>query len=89
MKISISKLLLNSLNNLLIDINFAILYILKLNQQIIYSLVLINSGTFGYRFIVHSYMLKYNIPMILLNTSRTLEPFDKNFIKYRQIIHIA
>lgn len=71
------------------DGHLAIPCILKLNQQTIYSLALINSSLSGFGFIDNFYAHKYNIPMILLNTPLTLEAFDGNPTEYGQITHIA
>lgn len=82
MKISISKLPLDSSDDLLINGHLAIPCILKLNQQTIYSSALIDSGASGYGFIDHSYVHKHNISMILLNTPWTLKAFDKKPTEY-------
>lgn len=89
MKIPISKLLLDSFDNLLINKHFVILCILKLNQQTIHIPALINSSAFEFGFINNFYIYKYNISMISLDTSQTLKIFDKNHTKYGQIIYIA
>ena len=79
----------DSSDNLLIDGHLTIPCILKLNQQTIHSSALIYSGASGYGFIDHSYAHKHNIPIILLNTPRTLKAFNGNPTEYGQITHIA
>lgn len=81
MRIS-SSLLADTSDHLLIDGYFALLYILKICQQVVHSLVLIDCSASGYRFIDHFYVHKHNIPIILLNISRILEAFDEKPTKY-------
>ena len=71
------------------DGHLAIPCILKLNQQTINSLALIDSSASGFEFIDHFYVHKHNIPIILLNTPQTLEEFDRNPTEYGQITHVA
>lgn len=85
----IFKLSFDSFNNLLIDEYIVILYILSFNQQTVYISVLINSSVSRYKFIDHFYIHKYNIPIIFLNKSQTLEAFNSKSTKYRKLIDIA
>ena len=67
----------------------AVMCILITNQKQVQTSALIDFGASGYGFIDHSFAHKQNIPLILLNTPRTLEAFDSSLSDYRQITHIV